>query len=249
MDTIGGRRRSYLSDNIYIMKYTYFTMARALPAIIASLPFLLLYYYYLEPVIGDFVETIFELEWLGNVTIATATVFLFVQVNRIIAKEFVERRIFGGTNYLPTTNYLLHLNVEYSPQFTAKIHRKIMKDFKLKLPSAAEENRDEQAARQRISEAVGYIRHKLWGNVLLFQHNVEYGFIRNFIGGSFLALLGSIFNGFIFWLISPQSTALLISIVFVGFYFLVILARKWLVTRFGNAYARVLIQQYMADSV
>ena len=68
--------------------------------------------------------------------------------------------------------------------------------FSKALAQAEEDNDDEE--RKQIINAVAQIRNNTRGNVLLLQHNIEFGFMRNLIGSSLLAFLISGFSIYYF---------------------------------------------------
>lgn len=229
------------------MKFNRYTIiARIFPAILSSIPFFVLHYFFLRDKIGNFLVELFNIKWLSDITISIALIFLLVQLIRFISKEFLERRIYSDGLGLPTTNYLLHLDSFYSPDFTKQIHQKIFYDFKISIPTIKKERFDEVISRKKIVEAVNLIRIKVGDGKLVRQHNIEYGFIRNMVGGSAIAATISILNMAIFRWVYFNLIAFILSDIVAILYLLLILFGKFLIKFFGIAYAKILIQEYMS---
>lgn len=224
----------------------YTIIARIFPATLSSVPFFVIYYFFLSDKIGNFLIDLLSVKWLSDITISVALIFLFIQLSRLISKELYEKRIYSDGLGLPTTNYLLHLDSFYSTDFTKKVHQKIFTDFNINIPSASKEVSNENESRKKITEAVNLIRVKVGKGNLVQQHNIEYGFVRNMIGGSVVAFIVSILNMAVFYWISFNLSAYILSGVVASIYLLVIGFGKRLINSFGVSYAKVLIQEYMS---
>ena len=221
--------------------------ARILPAILASLPFFVLYSFFLNAYIGNFLNLIFGYKFIGDITIGVAFLFLLVSVSRSISKDLFEGRWFkSDETRMPSATFLLHADTEYSATHKARIHQKIKGDFQIDILSAREEELDEHGARKIIAESITLIRHRLKDGRLLLKRNIEYGFMRNFIGGSVVAIFISIANIIVFSLVTPNRTALILSIAMIVLYLLPILFSKKLMHSHGKRYAKTLFQEYMA---
>jgi len=231
------------------MKFdTYTLVARICPAIICSIPFLVLYYFFLSIHLEPFFELLLGAKWPGDISTALVFLLLLAYLGRAIAKDLFENQLFKqDETYMPTTEFLLHSNNEYSDDFKKKVHEKIRADFDIRLFSAEEENDDQNRARKLIAEAVTFIRNKLREGGLVLQHNTEYGFIRNLVGCAVIAILVSIINVVVFWLIDPNKVALSVSIVLLALYVLPIMLGKVMIRAHGRRYGRTLIQEYVSD--
>lgn len=227
---------------------TYFVLARLAPAMICAVPFFVLYFFFLEPILGPFFQALIQFKWVGNLSTLTAFVLLLVLVGRSIAKDIFERYWFrSDETRMPTSDFLLHSSQEYTPGFKAGIHDKIKSDFGITVLSAEAEADSEGTARRVIAEAVSLIRQKVKNGRLVLQHNMEYGFFRNLIGCAVIAVTISLLNVWVFSSIAPNSVALKLSIVMSVGYLLPILFSKALMRAHGKRYARVLIQEYLAQ--
>lgn len=217
-----------------------------LPAILASLPFFVLYFFFLDFCIGDFIRLIFGVRFIGDITIGVAFLILLALVGRSISKDIFESAWFrSDETRMPTADFLLHADKEYSDSFKAKIHQKIKDDFDIEIFSAEQERLNEAGARKVIAESVAFIRHRLKDGRLLLKRNIEYGFFRNFIGCSVVAAVISLINIIIFSFADPNRTALILSVVLAVFYALPIALSKKLMNGHGKRYARTLFQEYM----
>jgi hypothetical protein len=234
------------SLNYLMILDRYTREARLYPAIGTLLPFLLLYYFYLQPSLSGFVNSILGLT-IGGVTVSIALIFFLMETNRFISKMLLEMRYFRHELKMPTTNFLLYQDDTYSEDQKDKIRKKIYKDFAKQLPSKHDESSDELAARRLITEGVAMVRAKMKGGRLILQQNIHYGAARNLIGGAFIALPMSILDAVIFFFVSPNRPAAIISIVFIVMYGLLILFGKYITTKQGEYYARVLFQEYLGS--
>ena len=225
----------------------YFLMARLMPAIICSVPFFLLYFFFLNASLGVFFQTLLSVPWLGGISTGIAFIFLLTLVGRSISKDIFERRWFNSDEtQMPTTNFLLHKDTEYSIDFKRKLHEKIRTDLEIEVFTGAMEGRDETGARKRIAEAVALIRQRVKNGRLVLQHNIEYGFFRNLVGCSVIAVLVSTLDIWIFAAVASNAIALKTSIVLLVLYLAPIIIAKPLMGVHGKRYARVLIQEYLA---
>ncbi len=194
---------------------------------------------------SDFFAHLGGIKWAGDITITVAAIYFLSQLNRLIGKDLFEKKYFDDERKMPTTNFLMFSDDQYSKEYKLKIHERIKKDFDLSLSSEEEEKREEEKSRKKIVEAVSLIRKRVGEGALLLQHNIEYGFLRNFIGGSIPAVLFSVIN--VYLAIDPlKKSVLIISFVLGIVYLLSIIFSKYLIRRKGILYARILIQEYMA---
>lgn len=224
----------------------YYIKARLLPAILTSVPLISFYYYILKPLIGNNLNEIIPLiPHFGDISITIASMLFLIQVNRFLSKEFLQRYYFNDELKMPTTEFLLHNNLEYSDDFKTTMREKIFDKYKIRLSDVTEERADEQIARKKINEAVGLIRVTLQGNEMLLNHNIEYGSLRNLLGGCFHAILFSI-SLIVFKYYEPTKPPnLSYPIVLFAIYSLLLIPSKWLMKRYGDNYAKILFQEFL----
>ena len=135
----------------------YTRKARLFPTVISAIPLLIFQYTFLNKEISDFLIFLGKIEILGNVTISIVVLYFISQFNRFISKIFFEK----AEIYMPTTDFLLFQNTEYSEQYKKKIYEKLEKDFDIKLPSASEQKKDLLNARKRIAEVMSLARKRI----------------------------------------------------------------------------------------
>ena len=228
------------------MKFdSYSLISRLLPAVISSVPFLVVHYFLLNPYLGQFWGDLLALRFVSDITLASALLFLLIQSSRVVSKEFFENRIFNRGLNFPTTDFLLHTNRNFSPEYTKKIHEKIKKDFGIMIPSYREEVKNKRHSRRCILEAMGHIRVRVKKGYLVGQHNAGYGFARNLAGGAIVAASMSFINLILFRWFYPISIASVASLLTLLFYSLLSVSSKKMIESESKSYARVLIQEYM----
>ena len=179
---------------------------------------------------------------MGNITISMSILYFFSQTNRFIAKNFFEKEEI----YMPTTDFLLFLNSEYSKEYKHSIYTRIQQDFNLQLPTEKEQKENELNSRKRIAEAMSLVRKKVGSGKLLLQHNIEYGFWRNLIGGTIFAI---IFSGFDVYFAFTQSnnSILIMSIILLIVSLILLFFNKYIIQKASALYSKVLFQEYMAN--
>ena len=181
---------------------SYTITARLLPGVLSSIPFFVLHFFYLRPVLGSFWGELLAVQITSDATILIAFLFLLIQISRHISKELFEKRLFAGGLRLPTTDYLLHMDSHFSREYTDRIHAKIKADFGIEIPSREQESKNHERSRKLINEAVSHVRAKVGAGTLVGQHNAEYGFVRNLAGGAVVALVVSLVDIAVFSSIS-----------------------------------------------
>ncbi len=218
--------------------------ARLYPSIIILIPFLLFTIYCNIDGLKDVFDDLLKVKIVGNITISVVLLYLLVQINRFFGKFLFERHLFKNEMEMPTTNFLLFSDQQYSKDYKTKIRERIQKDFKITLLTEEEELVDPVNARKMIIEAVGLIRQKVKNGRLLLQHNIEYGFARNLIGGSILGLIMSIVDSVYFYL---QSNKLLfgLSLTLIVCFAILLCIHKPIIKHLGNQYAKRLFQEYL----
>lgn len=230
------------------MKFdTYTLLARAFPTLLSMVPFFVFHYYFLDPILGNFWGSLLGIKIASDVTFSAVLFFFLLQAGRFISKEFVEKKLYNSGLNFPTTNYLLHLDEEFSTDYTQKIHTKIKNDFEIQIPSSQSEQLDNTHSRKLICEAMNHIRYRVKKGNLVGQHNTEYGFVRNFAGCSVIATIMSFVNLVFFTFVFPFSEAFWISLILFIIYGGYTIFAKKIIDSVGRNYARILIQEYMGS--
>lgn len=227
----------------------YFIRARLFPTILTAIPIIIFINYVLNKELYPSLNQIYSiLPTLTGFGISAAIIFLSIQINRIVSKELFQRIYFQEEIEMPTTKFLLWTNDKIDKESKIKIRKKINEKFKIKLRNETDENSNLNESKKQIAFAVSQIRNHLRGNILLFQHNVEYGFIRNLIGGSLIATIISL-GTFIYSFISDDSTLKITSIILLSIYIIPILLSKFILNKFGNYYAKTLYEQFLTENI
>lgn len=230
-----------------ILKNAYFLRARLFPALLTAIPMLIFINKIIAVKYAESLKNVYDiLPVITHFGLSAAIIFLFVQINRIVAKEVIQRYYFKDDLYMPTTNYLLHKNTFYPSPIKNSIREKIKEKFQISLLGLSEEVADENNARKFIALAVSQIRNSLRDNILLMQHNIEYGFWRNLIGGSLVALVFSIAIYF-FSRIQHLADLNTISIICFIVYLLPLLFSAFIMKYYGKYYAKLLYEQFLSS--
>lgn len=223
----------------------YYTQARLFPTILTSVP-LLVVIFLIVSLFNDQLSAV--VAFLPAATIASfyaAFVFLFVQINRIISKEFFQNIIYRDELYMPTTCKLLWTDTSYDDRIKVRLHDKINQMYQVQLMSKDDELTDELSARKLIVAVVAQMRNTLRPNKMLLQHNIEYGFFRNLVGGSVLAVVISV--GLLIYSYYIQNSTLQAASWFMtAIYLLPILMSKVIINKLGNYYTKILIEQFLS---
>ncbi len=229
------------------MKSTqYYLKARLFPTVLTSIPLLIFVFLVVAP---HYTETLMEvskiLPILTSLGISAALIFMMVLINRLLAKEIFQRLHFKEDTHLPTTSYLLWQHPFYEMAVKIEIREKINKHYGITLMSEEEESIDEMVCRKRIASAVSRIRNDLRGNKLLLQHNIEYGFIRNLLGGCVVAVLFAVAI-IVFGYLQGNYNLKVIGWVCLSVYMLLIISSKYLMSRHGHYYCKMLYEQFLS---
>ncbi len=212
------------------------------PALLNSVPFLLLGYYFLSNIDNAF--------WghaatatIGGIGIASALYWLQMSMCRAIGKV-IEDRLFDTGKKMPTTELMITSDQRLSQDRKGSIVAKVQKDFGIKLKGRLE---DTPSNRVFINEAIGQIRTKMGrNNPLISQRNRQYGFVRNMLGGALLAEAASVL-GIAVSMLSDNSIALNLAVFFAVIYAVVAGIMFALLRFMGVQYACALYDEYLAS--
>lgn len=216
--------------------------ARLFPALLCSLPFLLIKHFIVDVYVGSALSSTLFVVITGDISLAAVSSYLLAQINR-----FVSKILFEDKSKFPTTLMLLPSNRGLSDEFRKKIEEKVNTDFKLSLPNFADEQANIENAKTRIKEIVSLIINKVGNGTLLLQHNIEYGFVRNLIGGSVVAATVSIGSSIVFSFVVENSTAFVLSTALSLCYLTLILFSKAILKNYSEEYACILFREYIGS--
>lgn len=223
----------------------YDRVARVYPAILSSLPLLLLNYFLLRLHLGPLLDDFAKAKWPGGIAITVVAMYLLAQAARIVGKELFEDTVFENETRMPTTELLLHGNSGLSAEHRAQIHVRLAHDFDLHPFGPDRERLDELGARRILVDCVRQMRRKVGNGRLLLKHNSEYGFIRNLAGGALLASVISLVDLALFGSVWPNTLAYSLSLALAVSYVIVMASARPLMRRLGHRYALVLMQEYL----
>ncbi|MDD2693387.1 MAG: hypothetical protein PHY14_00465 [Candidatus Gracilibacteria bacterium] len=218
----------------------YAIKARFFPTILSAIPVLLFQYSFLSKELSDFLAFLGKMEIAGNITISIVILYFTSQLNRFISKVFFEKEEI----YMPTTDFLLFQNPEYSEEYKKNIYEKLEKDFNIKLPGKSLQEKDILNSRKRIAEVMSLARKRIKDGYLLLGHNIEYGFWRNLSGGSIIAIIFSAITTYLSFY-QDKASIFIASLILLGVFLMILLFSRFFIDRIGKIYARVLIQEYM----
>ena len=164
--------------------------ARYVPALVCSVPFAFLGFYYLSGIDQAFWQSAFTLT-AGSVTLSAALFVTAIHFCRTIGK-MIEVNLFRNGLQFPTTNFLLDKDANLTPDRKSKIRKKVLTSFDVDLTNATE---DTEHDRRLIHEAVGHVRKSLYKkSPLVMQRNIQFGLTRNLLSGSLIASVVSAFG-------------------------------------------------------
>jgi len=175
----------------------------------------------------------------------TAAVYLLSSFVRECGRK-LQDSYFSHSQYLPTTEFLLWSNNEFSVEYKTRLHDAVAQDFGICLPSRDEEQKDVRRARKLIAEAVDLIRPRVKDGVRLLQYNIRFGFFRNLAASSrIVGLPGSIVCLFLSLCWIDDRGCLIIEAFLLVIYLLVVCKTNDILDWYGEEYARVLFAEYM----
>ena len=227
------------------MKIDEYTLhARIYPVAICAIPALVLIFAFENDTVSKILNELATIEVAGKVTVGVAVFFLLMQFARFVGKDVFERKLFNDELNFPTTDYLLPADTRLSAEFKEKLADIIGHEFGLALPTAAEVEADEMAARRRVKDIVARIRAAVGRPPLLLQRNWEYGFARNLVGGSTIAVLLSVLGVALHFGTTLGYVFAVCAVVFA----VVLLASSALLRRYAGHYAQQLLYAFAGDA-
>jgi hypothetical protein len=223
----------------------YELFARYLPAILTSMPFLLLGYFLLQTKeTKDLLSFLLGLKFFGYISFSFIVLYFYAQLIRSTSK-FFEKRYFQNQKGFPTTYFMLYSDTEYSEAFKDAYRWRVKKEFAFTLLGKSEEEATPMEAMRRLNDVTKLIILRLDGGALLGKHNQWYGFIRNLIGGSIYGFFASAINFVIGQYVIRNVVLTFLSLCLALVYGVLFLMRKQLIIQHAEAYARQLHAEFM----
>lgn len=227
---------------------TYTTFARIFPGILSALPLFVLWYFVSqEPDWKGLLSFVISLKFVGAASISVVFLYAYSHFIRAAAKSF-ERKYFTEAEGFPTTYLMLYSDSAYSSDFKARFRQKAKTAFKLEGLDIQEEAKDPVEARLRLNEIFAQVRLKVGDGKLVAKHNVWYGFFRNLVGGSLFSAFFCAANVLIGFTAIRSSSLVTISVILLAAYLVIFTLRRKILIQNGEAYARQLISEFMAET-
>ena len=233
-------------EKLFPDKYSLY--ARWYPSALLSLPFAA-FIYPIGKANLDFMQSNLLCDIVGIVSsfvfCSSAMIVFYSDYVRNLGRK-LQLKHFQRSQRLPTTEFLLWSNSEFSDERKSLLHQAIKEDFNIKLLDKREEGNDEPKARQIIGEAVDLIRPKIKDGVHLLQYNIRFGFIRNLAAGSrAIGLPASLLFVLLSLIWLHNQACLIVESVLAGFYLWRVIKTEEMLDFFGEEYARVLFAEYL----
>ncbi len=227
-----------------IIPNKYVVQARYIPAIISSMPLIIL-----TSLVKDEVWLpLFRNAWwflaLEGLSLNMIFIIFIMSVQRGLAKYLFENKIFKDGKGFPATLMLLHSDVYLSHDFKTKIRQKIKEDFDIDLLGQSEENNNFEEAHKLIRDTVSLIRNTVGDGNKTLQYSIHYGFIRNLIGGATFSSVIAVVDLIIF-LYDKNIYGIIISGLIAIFMIIILLFNKTILRHFAYTYAKCLFTEYI----
>ena len=130
---------------------SYYIRARFFPTVLTIIPLLIFTNKIISLYFSDSLSNIYEvLPQITNWGLSAALLFLMVEINRLIAKETIEKFYFKEEINMPTTTHLLWTDDYYDKEIKEKIRTKIQEKYNIQLMDEMEETKNELKARKVI---------------------------------------------------------------------------------------------------
>ena len=224
---------------------TYELFARYFPAILTSIPFLLVgFALSRRNDTRDILAYLTSLKFFGYVSLSFICLYFYAQLIRSTAKHF-ERRYFQAKRGFPTTYFMLYSDSVYSDAYKDEFRRRVEKTFGFQLSTKEQEQANMGEAIKRLNDITKRIILHVGDGVLVGKHNQWYGFMRNLVGGSLYGAGGAVFTFILGKWILDQCVLAYVAICLCTPYGMILLFRRSLIVQHAEAYARQLHAEFM----
>lgn len=98
------------------MKFDMYSLkARVLPALFSIIfPVIIFNHFYVSEQFSTFVGDVMGAKLASNITISTIFLFFLSEIGRLLGKNLFEKSYFNEEKHMPTTNFLMFSNSQYS---------------------------------------------------------------------------------------------------------------------------------------
>ena len=224
---------------------TYELFARYLPAIVTSMPFLILGFVLLHR--NDtraLMSFVISLKFFGYVSMSFISLYFYSHLIRTFAKLF-EKIYFQKKRGFPTTYLMLYSDAECSDAYKEDFRKRIKKSFGFDLLTKAEEETNPVEAMKRLNDITKQLILRVGDGVLVGKHNQWYGFIRNLVGGSLFGLIGGIVTIALGRTVLHDNVLTYAALALCCIYAVILLFCRILIVQHAEAYARQLHAEFM----
>ena len=234
-----------MNDDLNKHISTYELFAHYLPAIVTSIPFLLIGFVLLRRHdTKDIISFVISLKFFGYVSMSFIGLYFYAQLIRSTAK-FFEKSYFHKKRSFPTTYFMLYSDGEYSHAYKDDFRRRVNDVFGFQLCPKDEELLNPDEATRRLNDITKQIILRIGDGALVGKHNQWYGFIRNLVGGSLYGIIGTLTAFFLGWFILNDSILSYAAVPLCVIYGAILLFRRSLIVQHAEAYARQLHAEFM----
>ena len=218
--------------------------SRAIPAVIALVPYFVLSWVLIDKIpIQGWMAICSRLGALAVMSVAG--LYLLASVSRALSVYFWEKRVFDDGYSFPTTRILLYSDMNLSKQYKRHLRKTIECQSHIKLPSKKSESEDNVSARRVIADAVKIVKLATRGCPLTRQAMIDYGMYRNLLGASGLGLFASIPLALWGKVLSGAWTYTVIGACLTLIYLVVLWSGDTIISWAGTRYAERMFEDYM----
>ncbi len=218
--------------------------ARAIPAVIALIPYFVLSWGLIDKIpIHGWMAICSRFGALA--VMSMAGLYLLASVSRTLSIYFWEKRVFDEGYSFPTTRILLYSDETLSKQYKRRLRKTIECQSHIKLPSRKSESEDNVSARRVIADAVKIVKLATRGCPLTRQALIDYGMYRNLLGASGLGLFASIPLALWGKVLSGAWAYTFIGACLTLIYLGILLCGDTIITWAGTRYAERMFEDYM----
>ena len=218
--------------------------ARYIPALIASIPIIVLVSSYERDAFFSLFSASNSFLVVENITLSAVYIAFLINFQRFVGKYIIENLVFKNGSEFPTTTMILWNDTSLSKDFKRKLYEKINRDFELNLMHWIKTEDNNYEAKTLARETIALIRNKVKKGHLTHSHNIQYGFMRNMIAGFVLSLPFSIVNIYLFIKVIVFNTGLIFSLFLTFLSAVFIIFLKPILKKLAESYARVLLTEY-----
>ena len=224
---------------------TYELFARYLPAIITSVPYLLIGFVLMHrDETKDVFSFFISIKFFGYVSMSFVCLYFYSQIIRTTAKHF-ERKYFHNKRGFPSTYFMLYSDTEYSEKYKDQFRQSVEKVFNFQLCSKNEERENPGEAIRRLNDITKRIILRVGDGVLVAKQNQWYGFNRNLVGGTVFGVIGAIITFVLGWWVFKQPILVYSGACLFFVYGVIFIFRRPLMIQHAESFARQLHAEFM----